>query len=256
MKHLIKKLKLKYKVFLQNRKNGTIIPVYDNHGQLKRVYKKVNFLFFRFSCRMPTVYGINNKLILVNDGVEEIVSDFENGIYIYIDGNNNTVKLDKNSIYPNCKIIISGNENEVIIEKPQRMFGVYVQMDKKANNRKLIIKKDCYCWSGLYSFSSDNNISILVGEDCMFSSGVTVRATDGHKIHDINTGTRINFDKSVEIGDHVWIMQDAKILKGVKVLSGCIIGANSVVTKSIDCENAIIAGSPAKIIKKDIYWSK
>ncbi len=53
----------------------------------------------------------------------------------------------------------------------------------------------------------------------------------------------------VEIGDRVWIGENAVILAGVTVGSGCIIGANSVVTKSVP-ENCIAAGSPAKVVKK------
>lgn len=57
---------------------------------------------------------------------------------------------------------------------------------------------------------------------------------------------------AVEIGDRVWIGENAVVLAGVKIGTGCIIGANSVVTKDIP-PNTIAAGSPAKVIK---IWDK
>jgi len=46
----------------------------------------------------------------------------------------------------------------------------------------------------------------------------------------------------------VWIGEFVSILPGVKIGKGSIIGANTVVTKSIP-ENCIAIGAPAKIIK-------
>ena len=48
--------------------------------------------------------------------------------------------------------------------------------------------------------------------------------------------------------------KEGDIMKGVTIADGCVIAANSVVTKSMAEENALIAGNSAKIIKKDILW--
>ena len=61
--------------------------------------------------------------------------------------------------------------------------------------------------------------------------------------------------KSVEIGDNVWIGELVSILPGVQIGKNCIIGANSVVTKSIP-DNCIAVGNPAKIIKKYNFETK
>jgi len=52
----------------------------------------------------------------------------------------------------------------------------------------------------------------------------------------------------VIIGDNVWIGDKATILPGVTIGNGAIVGANSVVTKDVPAR-AVVAGSPAKIIK-------
>lgn len=54
--------------------------------------------------------------------------------------------------------------------------------------------------------------------------------------------------KDVIIGDDVWIGSGARILKGVNIGNGAVVGANSVVTGDIP-PFAIVGGVPAKVIK-------
>lgn len=55
--------------------------------------------------------------------------------------------------------------------------------------------------------------------------------------------------KEIEIGNNVWIGENVCILPGVKIGDGCVVGANTVVTKSFD-NNSIIVGNPGRVIKK------
>lgn len=57
------------------------------------------------------------------------------------------------------------------------------------------------------------------------------------------------YSSPVEIGDNTWIGEHAVIMPGVCVGKGCIIGANSVVTKSIP-DYCIACGAPAVVIKR------
>jgi acetyltransferase-like isoleucine patch superfamily enzyme len=54
--------------------------------------------------------------------------------------------------------------------------------------------------------------------------------------------------KGIRIEDDVWLGAGSVILDGVTVRSGCIIGANSVVTKDTEA-GGIYAGQPARLIK-------
>ncbi|OQA32761.1 MAG: Maltose O-acetyltransferase [Betaproteobacteria bacterium ADurb.Bin341] len=54
----------------------------------------------------------------------------------------------------------------------------------------------------------------------------------------------------IEIGADCWIGANAVILPGVRLLSRTIVGAGSVVTRSVDERNVIIAGNPAKIVRQ------
>lgn len=69
--------------------------------------------------------------------------------------------------------------------------------------------------------------------------------------HGTEPGMRINQQSlvtaSTTIGDNVWIGANVTILKGVTIENDAIIGAGSVVTKSV-LKGQIVAGVPAKRI--------
>jgi len=54
----------------------------------------------------------------------------------------------------------------------------------------------------------------------------------------------------VKIGDNVWIGAKVTILAGISIADGTIVGAGAVVTKSITEPDTIVAGVPARLIKK------
>lgn len=61
--------------------------------------------------------------------------------------------------------------------------------------------------------------------------------------------------KSVVIEDNVWLGEHVSVLPGVTIGENSIIGANSVVTKSIPA-NSIAVGIPAKVIKQFNFETK
>lgn len=53
----------------------------------------------------------------------------------------------------------------------------------------------------------------------------------------------------VKIGNNVWIGENVVILAGAQIGDGCIIGANSVVSKEIP-DGSMVAGAPGRVIKQ------
>ena len=101
------------------------------------------------------------------------------------------------------------------------------------------------------------NQNVIIGSDCSLSSGVNIRTSDIHPIYDSKTKERINFAKSVFIGDHVWIGHLAYISRGVKVGSGAIIENNSFIPHNSRIpSNSLVVGNPARIEKHDIFYTK
>jgi acetyltransferase-like isoleucine patch superfamily enzyme len=93
---------------------------------------------------------------------------------------------------------------------------------------------------------------IRIGNDVIIAKDVSLISGDhghGDKNLKINQQAMKQFKLPITIEDDVWIGEKAIILKGVTVGGGSVIGAGSVVTKDV-APFSIVAGNPAKIIKK------
>ncbi len=95
---------------------------------------------------------------------------------------------------------------------------------------------------------------IQIGDNTMIAWQSILMDTDQHAIYG-KDNTLINQDKKIIIGNNVWIGAKSFILKGSKIPDGCIIGANTTISKEFIQKDAIIAGNPAKILKENIQWN-
>ena len=99
-------------------------------------------------------------------------------------------------------------------------------------------------------FFAHRSTHIQIGDDCMLAKR-TIIMTRNHVFDDpnqkiVNQGTK---DKDVRIGSDVWTGLDTKILPGVTIGDGCVIGTGAVVTKDIP-PKSVAVGVPARVIKK------
>ena len=98
--------------------------------------------------------------------------------------------------------------------------------------------------------------TIEIGEACLFAE-CDIWSSDMHSVIDAESNKRFNFAENITIGSNVWIGYQALILKGSRVEDGCVIGAKSVVTKSMKTKaNCLIAGNPARVIRTGITWDE
>jgi acetyltransferase-like isoleucine patch superfamily enzyme len=90
---------------------------------------------------------------------------------------------------------------------------------------------------------------ISIGNGTMLGANVTITDTDFHPIEANNRRyNRQNVQTAkVTIEENVFVGMNSIILKGVRIGRNSVIGAGSVVTKSIPA-NSIAAGNPARII--------
>lgn len=113
----------------------------------------------------------------------------------------------------------------------------------------------------LWIFCHDG-YKIYMGDDCMMSVNVVIGSGSGHSIFDVTTGEKINDSKnrspektSIYIGPHVWLGVGSCVLSGSKIGWGSIVGAKALVSGRFP-NNCSIGGNPAKIIKKNVCWSR
>ena len=92
---------------------------------------------------------------------------------------------------------------------------------------------------------------IVFGRDCLVSWDCLIMDTDLHPICNLK-GNCFDEKKEVIIGNNVWICCRSLVLKDVNIANDNIIGASSVVVKSIEGNDQVFAGNPAKLVKKGV----
>lgn len=103
---------------------------------------------------------------------------------------------------------------------------------------------------------ANTGLRIICGEkielmsDVGIGRNVMIRDTNGN--HYMNTaGYRST--RPVIIGEKAWLCESCMIMPGVKVGRGGIVGACSMVTKSVPA-HALVSGSPAEVVQENVLW--
>lgn len=238
---------------------------------------------------MDKIKGTDNEIILSFADGEEVKLPSASGRWkeivnqsnITIAGNGNHVVLAFDAeqdaetllLHKGFEILIVGDENRLNIG---RKFGVGYLPDWGMLGLRLNIGSPLDAWTapdasraanrctmdigehvmvaGAKFYLQEDESTMKIGSDTMFSWGIDVWNSDAHTLMDSN-GVPYNYPtKCLEIGRHVWVGKDVKIGKNVKIADGCVIGWNSLVTKSFEQPDCIIAGCPAKVVKENIRW--
>lgn len=126
-------------------------------------------------------------------------------------------------------------------------YETYFRYPKKISiGNNVSINKGCEFYA---SFQSNNGY-IKIGNNVVISPNVKFYAIS----HDHNDINFCDISAPIIIEDNTWICSNSIILPGVKICKGSVVGAGSVVTRDVP-ENSIVAGNPAKFIKKKLYKS-
>lgn len=123
--------------------------------------------------------------------------------------------------------------------KIAKLWGafMYIRLHRLSSKLGFYIPKDVF-GPGLYipHFGSVIvNPNSKVGANCLINNNVVIGQQDG---------------KCPVIGDNVFIGAGAVICGDVHIANNVWIGANSVVTSDITEDGVLVAGSPAKVVKK------
>lgn len=189
-----------------------------------------------------------------------------------VDNEGNVVSNDPGE---KCRINFRGDGNTVIINKDTRFNRMAMTL---GNNVRVEIKKSIHILENVYisalrstgggviigenfscvdvQFLLNEEALITIGNDCMVSSSVKLWGSDGHSIIDLNTNSVYNQSRGITIGNHVWICDSSRILKNSFISDNSIVGNSAVVSGKFTESNVIIAGNPAKIIKRNIDWNR
>lgn len=125
------------------------------------------------------------------------------------------------------------------------------------------IREDVYLL-GVGGLTLGNNVSIhpmsyldatggvTIGSDVSIAHSATIMSTTHtFELSNIAIKDQPTIARPTVIGDNCWIGAQAVILGGVRLGSGSVVAANSVVNRDVPA-NAVVAGSPAKVVKQRV----
>lgn len=95
---------------------------------------------------------------------------------------------------------------------------------------------------------------LTIGQQCAISWNCHFLDEDFHRL--VYEGKKEHNRNQITIGDNVWIGSYVSVYKGAVIANGCVVASNSVVKDVFTEENVLIAGNPAKIVKRDISWQR
>ena len=220
-------MNLQYKKELILKYEGILSRIFRLFGRNKISVKKGNKVDFGNAfmkrCEIK-VFGRDN-LVKIDPGLTRLSNSSIN-----IHGNNCSIIIGAGCNLNNCRLYIEDNDGRIELKRHVTITD-YTELAVLEGKR------------------------IIVGEDCLFSRNIFFRTGDSHSIIDKYSGKRINPSEDIMIGDHVWICQDVRILKGVTIGDNSIVAMGSLLTKNIFPSHSIIGGIGGKIIKTGIEWT-
>ncbi|MGG2085414.1 sugar O-acetyltransferase [Priestia aryabhattai] len=168
------------------------------------------------------------------------------------------------------------NDDSLISEQMSYLELLYIfnhsrpnEQDVRSNILKQLfseIGEDCYIepplhanWGGKnlhfgnsvyanFNLTLVDDCDIFVGDNVMFGPNVTISAGT-HPIHPNLRRKKAQYNVPIYIEDNVWIGAQSVVLPGVHIGENTVIGAGSVVTKSIPA-NVVAVGNPCRVIKE------
>jgi len=138
------------------------------------------------------------------------------------------------------KDIINNNKNK--LESPIRYA------------RRIGVKLGKNIFLSTKHFSTEPYL-ITIGDNCRIAKDVKFFTHGGcWSIRFIYNDMDLDYFGKIEIGNNTYIGESSMILPGISIGDNCIIGAGSVITKSVP-NNKFVAGNPARILglTDDVY---
>lgn len=181
-----------------------------------------------------------------------------------------------NKILGNPKLINSelnfkGKNNILFCENDVKLENVIINFNgdnsviylaSSLNSVKCVIYSNSNWFLGKNVIMGENislNIleyqNIFIGDSCYFGNNVDMSTSDYYPIFDGESKKRINFSKSIVVGDHVMVGNNVLINRGVKIGSGAIVDNNSYLSMTVKIpSNVLVSGNPPKIINKNVFF--
>lgn len=190
-------------------------------------------------------------------------------------------------LYQLCDRAYSEYREQKIRNQNNIVLGDKVVISKEAKisgNGKVSLGNNTWMYGMINTFPHNNDCSVTIGSDCYIGDHTRIwvgkqvvigdRVLIAHNVNIFDTTTHpidkyirykhecevkacgmpkkqyeTIYESPIIIEDDVWIGCNAIVMRGVRVGTGAIISAGSVVTKDVP-PNTMVAGNPAVVIKE------
>lgn len=166
-------------------------------------------------------------------------------------GEGNILFVEDGVTLANSSIDFFGDNGLMYISKNRNR--VYVE--SLVNTRCTVFLGSNNYFNNKLSINVGERENVLIGNNGLYSHGISIRTSDPHLLYSVRTRERINYSRSVLIGDHVWIGQQVLILKGTQIGSGAVIGGGAVVPGKKIPSNTAWGGNPARQLNEDVFFT-
>ncbi|MBW8332454.1 MAG: acyltransferase [Prolixibacteraceae bacterium] len=198
-------------------------------------FRKTNFFLVKYKS------GKANSTCLNNSKIEKT--------QIILNGHDNSIEVN-NSLILKSSIYITGSNNKLLINSEVKLREAIIHI---RGNGCVIKIGSGTTFGSIRIVNVGENNTINIGQNCLFADSIELWASDTHSIYD-NKGILLNPELPVTIGNDVWVGSHVKILKGITIGDGAIIGMNALVSKDIKSKTLNV-GNPTRCIREDINWS-
>ncbi len=206
------------------------------------MYRKLLILLQKYWIVKKALGTLKKNTILIDSSLR--------GGRVRVNGKNNDISISEGN-YKRIKIGIDGDNNRVIVFKGTYLRNVEIIVQ---GDNHLVEIGDGVEIGGANIVCCGEKSKIIIGEESLLASGIDIKSCDGHSIY--QDGKVINNSRDIIIEKHTWIAQDVTMLKGVILRSGSVVGMRSLLTSGEFEADSIIAGFPARVLKKGIQWGK
>lgn len=173
------------------------------------------------------------------------------GTKVIFHGRNCSVTIGDGNRLTGCKFEFFGDDNHVVIGDNNTFKETSFWLEDSGSVIQ-IGHDNRLC--GCTHLGIAEGARLTIADNCLFSKNIYITTTDSHSIIDSTGGERINRPADVSIGSHVWLGRDVTIGKGVAIATDVVVGGKSYVTRPVDETNVVVAGIPAKVVRRGIIW--
>ena len=218
-------------------------------------------LFQNFSALFPYKTSKGNNINIYVDNKKVKLARKIKGLKVIFNKNacGNTLDLYLPLSFKDTTIIFTGSKSKITIKSTKNTIDcaylhcaawgeIFINEDSRITMPNLVLRAN--------NNTKENPSKIVIGKSVQIGKDVIIRTSDGHSIFNLEDKLPYNAPQDVIIGDNVWIGERSVILKGSTIPNNSIVGSCSIVCKKFEEENVILAGVPAKIVKRNIKWTR